>query len=109
LLDSILILVTNASTRNICDYPLLSYIQLFMHIDNSSYRVKNTVRLLIKGSHRLSVADLGGVRGVQMHGHFCVHNCTSRQMIIQQWHTATTTRYSYTLTYQFLTDLQTFD
>ena len=31
------------------------------------------------------------------------------QMIIQQWHAATTTRHSYTLTYQFLTDLQTFD
>ena len=31
------------------------------------------------------------------------------QMIMQQWHAATTTRHSYTLTYQFLTDLQTFD
>ena len=30
-------------------------------------------------------------------------------MIIQQWNAATTTRHSYTLTYQFLTDLQTFD
>ena len=30
------------------------------------------------------------------------------QMIMQQWHAATTTRHSYTLTYQFLTDLQTF-
>ena len=29
-------------------------------------------------------------------------------MIIQQWHAATTTRHSYTVTYQFLTDLQTF-
>ena len=29
------------------------------------------------------------------------------QMIMQQWHAATTTRHSYTLTYQFLTDLQT--
>ena len=29
-------------------------------------------------------------------------------MIMQQWHAATTTRHSYTLTYQFLTDLQTF-
>ena len=26
---------------------------------------------------------------------------------MQQWHAATTTRLSYTLTYQFLTDLQT--
>ena len=31
------------------------------------------------------------------------------QMIIQQWNAATTTGHSYTLTYQFLTDLQTFD
>ena len=30
-------------------------------------------------------------------------------MIMWQWHTATTTRDSYTLTYQFFTDLQTFD
>ena len=30
------------------------------------------------------------------------------QMIVQQWHAATTTRHSYTLTYQFLTDLQMF-
>ena len=30
------------------------------------------------------------------------------QMIMQQWHAATTTRHSYTLTCQFLTDLQTF-
>ena len=30
-------------------------------------------------------------------------------MIMQQWHAATTTRHSYTLTYQFLTDLQTFE
>ena len=29
-------------------------------------------------------------------------------MIMQQWNAATTTRHSYTLTYQFLTDLQTF-
>ena len=29
------------------------------------------------------------------------------QMTIQQWHAATT-RHSYALTYQFLTDLQTF-
>ena len=29
-------------------------------------------------------------------------------MIMQEWHAATTTRHSYTLTYQFLTDLQTF-
>ena len=29
-------------------------------------------------------------------------------MIIQQWHPATTTRHSYTLIYQFLTDLQMF-
>ena len=28
-------------------------------------------------------------------------------MIIQQWNAATITRHSYTLTYQFLTDLQT--
>ena len=28
-------------------------------------------------------------------------------MIMQEWHAATTTRHSYTLTYQFLTDLQT--
>ena len=63
----------------------------------------------------ITVADLGGVRGVQMHpplaasNVFCVHNCTVHQMIMQQWHAATTTRHSYTLTYQFLTDLQTFD
>ena len=30
-------------------------------------------------------------------------------MIMQEWHAATTTRHSYTLTYQLLTDLQTFD
>ena len=30
------------------------------------------------------------------------------QMIIQQWRAATTIRHSYTLAYQFLTDLQTF-
>ena len=41
--------------------------------------------------------------------HFCVRNCTSHQMVMQQWHAATTTRHSYTLAYQFLTDLQTFD
>ena len=29
-------------------------------------------------------------------------------MVIQQWNAATTTRHSYTLTYQLLTDLQTF-
>ena len=29
-------------------------------------------------------------------------------LIMQQWHAATTTRHSYTLTYQFLNDLQTF-
>jgi len=29
-------------------------------------------------------------------------------MIIQQWHAAITTWHSYTCTYQFLTDLQTF-
>jgi len=28
---------------------------------------------------------------------------------MQQWHAATTTRRSYTIMYQFLTDLQTFD
>jgi len=28
-------------------------------------------------------------------------------MVMQQWHAATTTRHSYTLVYQFLTDLQT--
>ena len=40
--------------------------------------------------------------------YFCVHNCKS-PLIMQQWHAATTTRHSYTLTYQFLTNLQTFD
>ena len=30
-------------------------------------------------------------------------------MIMQEWHAATTTRHSCTLTHQFLTDLQTFD
>jgi len=30
-------------------------------------------------------------------------------MVMQQWRAATTTRRSYTLTYQFFTDLQTFD
>jgi len=30
-------------------------------------------------------------------------------MVMQQWRAATTTRHSYTLTYQFFTDLQTFD
>ena len=30
-------------------------------------------------------------------------------LFLQQWHAATTTRHSYTLTYQFLTDLQTLD
>ena len=60
-----------------------------------------------------SSGGFGGVRGVQMHpplaASFCVNNCTSHQMIIQQWNAATTTSHSYTLTYQFLTDLQTFD
>ena len=54
-----------------------------------------------------------GVRGVQMHRplwrlvmYFCVRNCTSPSNVIQQWHaTTTTTRHSYTLMYQFLTDL----
>ena len=31
------------------------------------------------------------------------------QMVMRQWHAATTTRHSYALTYQFLTDLQMFD
>jgi len=30
-------------------------------------------------------------------------------MAMQQWHAATTTRHSYTLAYQFLTDLQMLD
>ena len=61
------------------------------------------------------MADLGGVRGVQMHPpwrlvmYFACITARVHQMIMQQWHAATTTRHSYTLTYQFLTDLQTFD
>ena len=41
----------------------------------------------------------------------CFAYITARvhQMIMQQWHAATTTRHSYILMYQFLTDLQTFD
>ena len=39
---------------------------------------------------------------------FAYVTARAHQMIIQQWHAATTTRHSYTLTYQFLTDLQTF-
>ena len=68
-----------------------------------------------------TVADLGGggVRGVQMHAKnldvpqhpLVMYFCTAQvhQMIKQQWNAATTTRHSYTLTYMFLTDLQTFD
>ena len=58
------------------------------------------------------VADLGGVRGVQMHPplaaivmYFAYITARVHQMIMQQWHAATTT----TLMYQLLTDLQTFD
>jgi len=57
------------------------------------------------------VADLGGVRGVQMHpplvasNVFCVHNCTSPS----NDYAAVATKHSYILTYQFLTDLQAFD
>jgi len=40
---------------------------------------------------------------------FFVRNTRVHQMIMQQLHAATTTRHSYTLMYQFLTDLQTFD
>ena len=62
-----------------------------------------------------TVANLGGVRGVhfwRLVMYFCINNCMSTsifEMVIQQWNAATTTRHSYTLTYQFLTDLQTFD
>ena len=62
-----------------------------------------------------AVADLGGVRGMQMHPlwrlvmYFAYITARVHQMIMQQWHAATTTRHSYTLTYQFFTDLQTFD
>ena len=61
--------------------------------------------------YALSVADLGGVRGVLV-VYFCVHNCTSPSNDyacssgMQQQQPGTV---SYTLTYQFLTDLQTFD
>jgi len=64
---------------------------------------------------RNPVADLGGIKGVQMHSPLAASNVflciTARvhRMIMQQWHASTTTRHSYTLTYQFLTDLQTFD
>ena len=63
----------------------------------------------------VSVTDLGGVRGVHMHPPLVASNVFSHktarihQMIIQQWNAATTTRHSYTLTYQFLTDLQMID
>ena len=48
----------------------------------------------------------GGFRGGKA---LAVAYITARvhQMIMQQWHAATATRHSYT--YQFLTDLQTFD
>ena len=70
--------------------------------------------MAVPSKHK-SVADLGGVRGVQMHPPLAASNVflckllRVHQMIIQQWNAATTTRHSYTLTYQFLTDLQTFD
>ena len=50
-----------------------------------------------------AVVDLGGVRGCkctplwQLVMYFCVRNCMSPLMIMQQWHVATTTRHSYTL------------
>ena len=56
-----------------------------------------------------TVADLGGVRGGTNATIFAYIIARVHQMIMQQWHVATTTRHSYTLTYQFLTDLQTFD
>ena len=65
------------------------------------------------------MADLRGVRGVgctplwQLVMYFCDHTVFARvyQMIIQQWHVATTTRtvthsHISSLAYQFLADLQ---
>ena len=57
------------------------------------------------------MADLRGAR-VQMHSPLTASNVFLRtylhESIIQQCHAATTTRHNYTLTYQFLTDLQMF-
>ena len=56
-----------------------------------------------------------GVRGVQMHPPLAATNVflyiTARvhRMIMQLWNASATARHSYTLTYQFLADLQTFD
>ena len=64
-----------------------------------------------------SVADLGGggkggANAPPVGGEECIFAyITARvhRMITQQWNASATTRHSYTLTYQFLTDLQTFD
>jgi len=59
-----------------------------------------------------AVADLGGVRGVQMYpplvasNVFCIHNCTSPS---NDYAAVACSNNNHTLTYQFLPDLQTFD
>ena len=62
-------------------------------------------------AYQYPVADLGGVKGMKMHPPLAASNvffARVHQMIMHQWHAATTTRHNYTLTYQFLTYLQTF-
>ena len=62
-----------------------------------------------------TLADSGGVRGVQMHPPLaasnvvCVHNCTSPSNDYAGVACSNNNQASYTLTYQFLTDLRTFD
>jgi len=70
----------------------------------------------VTGVQRFALAlYLGGVRGVQMHPPLAASNVflykTARVhwMIMQQWNASATARHSYTLTCQFLTDLQTLD
>jgi len=83
--------------------------------ENWNSRERTTVPECMLSRNAKTVADLGGVRGVQMHPPLAASNVflyiTARvhRMIMQQWNASATTRHSYTLTYQFLTDLQTFD
>jgi len=83
------------STLGYSQYELAIYLlstELAMRLHSLASQVTNlSCRYVIKRS---------------VHLKFHTNVMLTATMIMQQWHTATTTRHSYTLTYQ---DLQTFD
>ena len=62
--------------------------------------------LLPWGSGRFKGGRGGGTPLWRLVTYFAYITARVHQMVMQQWHAATITRHSYTLAYQFLTDLQ---